>query len=283
MFLQNKKISFASERTRAEVPGLQRADVNKENQILLRVKVNDESLTGVLDRFSSREILPAIPSACNHHTPCIIAHPSDPRSVLESCLLCGVIRNYGVCAGESCVVYTRCVVYKDLRPIEMCRGPVDCILVNEPRSQRVIKLKWEKEQLFMDCSRVQEYKYVELIEKLCYVEPFNIIVIMSHKKEVKAVKFGNDNPIWELPGTVGGHVVEPDALTVDAEGNVYVSDGVNNRILKINALNGEIMHVLLLEGESTKPIDFLFWSDTEPNLTLIRGDRISTYNIPKFD
>ena len=51
--------------------------------------------------------------------------------------------------------------------------------------------------------------------------------------------------------------------------NVYIGDGVNDRILKVNGLTGNVINVLLLE-ENEKVIQSLLWSDTEPNLTMIR-------------
>ena len=80
---------------------------------------------------------------------------------------------------------------------------------------------------------------------------------------------------------------KPDALTTDVEGNVYIGDGANDRILKMDGLTGDVLSIILLEENNKEPIRFLFWSDTEPNLTLIRelGDEInlSNYRISKAD
>ena len=317
MFLQIKKIGFASEGTHAKVPGLLAADVNDQDQILLRVKVEDGFFIRVLDRFG-REGFPAIPSACNHGSPSIVAHPSDPHSVLESCLLCEVIRNYNIYTGECYIVQAR------LGPIRMCHGPSDCVLVKDFLSPRmtVSQLKWVKEERQLQVAEV--YKMNGKIQKWCYAESFNVLVIMSFDKEVKAVKLESDSPIWKLSGmldgqlidpdplttdasnganhrilkidghleavkmgsnntiwklsgVVDGHMIKPDAITNDKEGNIYVSDGANNRILKINGSNGDVLSTLLLEKKNTEPIRDLLWSDTEPNLIAISEDRISSY------
>ena len=110
---------------------------------------------------------------------------------------------------------------------------------------------------------------------MCYVEVFDLIIFIYEYNEIEALKFGSESPIWKLPGVVDGHMIKPDALTSDAKGNIYISDGINNRILKINGLTGNVLNILLLE-EKEKRID------TEPNLTLIHGDRINTYSIPQL-
>ena len=125
---------------------------------------------------------------------------------------------------------------------------------------------------------------------MCYSELSDIFVVKYTDEEIKAVKLESEAttlkvsaPKWKLSGVVDGLAMKPDALTSDTRGNVYVGDGVNIRILKINSLTGDIVSILLLEEDSKTPIDSLFWSDTEPNLTVVRGNRFSTYNIPKLD
>ena len=239
---------------------------------MARVTVNDRFYIRLLDRFGSREVLPSIPSACSHSLVCITAHLSDTRFVLEGCMICEVICKYNIDTRERSIVHTKLI------PSQMCHGPVGCILVRDGYfsnlNPTVLKFKWEKERLLHGD---KEYTMDGKILELCYVESFNIFVIMNYDNEIKAEKLGNNNPIWKLSGTVGGELLKPDALTSDAQGNVYVGDGANNRILKINSLTGDIVNILLLEKENTMPIHSLFWSDTQPNLTLIRGDRISTY------
>ena len=266
MFLQIQNISFVSERTCEEVPGLLVTDVNKQNQIVARVRVNDSYFLQVFNRLGSRQVSPTIPSACNHASPCIVAHPGDPGFVLEGCRDCRVIRNYNIRTGERCVMNT------GLRPKRMCHGPSGSILVENFLSPKmtVLTLTWIKEQeLLADETSMMD----KLVRQWCYAESFDVLVTMNCNEEIKAVKLENNNPIWKLSGA------EPDSLTTDAEGNIYVGDGANSKILKINGLTGDVISVFLLEDENTERIHSLFWSGTEPNLTLICEDRISTYNV----
>ena len=124
---------------------------------------------------------------------------------------------------------------------------------------------------------------------MCYIELFNMLVV-KYEGEIKALKLESQaatlklsDPIWKLPEEVDGLVIEPDVVTSDKKGNVYIGDGASNRILKIDSLTGDVVTTLQLEEQNKEPIRYLFWSDTEPNLTVIHGDRISSYNIPKFN
>ena len=78
------------------------------------------------------------------------------------------------------------------------------------------EFKWEKEQqeLHSDKSVYLPGRPIQA----CYTERFDILAVMYENKEVEAVKFGNNSPIWKLPKEVGGHVIKPDAITSDKEG-----------------------------------------------------------------
>ena len=98
--------------------------------------------------------------------------------------------------------------------------------------------------------------------------------------EIKAVDLTNVTKIWKLFGPVNGHINKPECITCDQEGNGYVSDRTTNRILKIDTLTGDILGILLLEDKE-KRISSIHWSNTEPNLTLLTVNGISTYFVPK--
>ena len=125
---------------------------------------------------------------------------------------------------------------------------------------------------------------------MCYSEFGDTLVFIYHRRKVEAVKLESESdtsklsaPIWKLSGMVYSRVMKPDALTSDKRGNILVGDGANQRIMKINSLTGDIMGILLWqENNHNQEIRSLFWSDTEPILTVVRGDRFSSY-IPKLD
>ena len=271
-----------------QVPGLKTATVNKRGQILARVQVNDKFHIQLLDRFG-REVISDIHSECTHltHLECLIAHPTDADYVLESCNMCEVIRNYNIWSGECKIVYR-----DDGLILRMCHGPNDSILVDQILHLCIFELKWEKElQELRNKGCVCRSRYLTQLnpptvtksfEVFCCVEEFNMLVIINMNEEIEAMRLRSESPIWKLSEVVSGHLIKPDAMTADAEGNVYISDGANNTILKINGLTGDIMHIVLLEEENKDPKRCLFWSDTELNLTTMHGDRITNYNISKL-
>ena len=66
------------------------------------------------------------------------------------------------------------------------------------------------------------------------------LVLVYENKEIKAVKFGSENPVWKLSPIVAGNTIQPDAIASDTEGNIHISDGGNNRILKTHGLTGDV-------------------------------------------
>ena len=154
--------------------------------------------------------------------------------------------------------------------------------LSNPSHTKLSILKWEKEQQQFEIDMSLAFGG-KLIHKCYYVERPNMLVIMCENEEIGTVKFGSESIIWTLPRVVDGHVVKPDDITSDKWGNVYISDGANNRILKINGLTGNVLNILLLDGKDMGLVRSLFWSDIEPNLTLIHQNRFCIYNILKLD
>ena len=259
-----------------QVPGLLTAALTKQEQILARVKEGNRFFIKVLDRFSCRRVFPAIPSACNHTDVCLCAHPTETDFILEGCAKCEVICNHSIQTGEWKTVYEASV-----RPVKMCLGPTGSILILEDFFSKptVFKLIWEKEQRKLNVDKCVSKSRLVYI---CYAERFDVLVCMQENGKIEAVKLENSRKIWKLSDNVGGHVIRPDALTTDAEGNIYVSDEVN-RILKINGLTGKLLSTVQLEEKNKDPIRDLFWSDSENNLIVVHGHRISSHCVPELD
>ena len=247
--------------------------VNDTGQILVRVQVNDRYYIRVMNPLRG-EVSSEFPTKCHHFSSCLIAHPTDAGFVLESCGICEVTRNYNIHSGQCSIVC------KDYITHRICHGP---ILTYQPHLEI---FKWDKEhhELRTDKSMDLESRW----NQICYSELCDMFVDVYQFKEIKAVKLETEAatlklsaPMWKLSGLADGLVILPDAITSDKKGNVYVGDGLNNRILKINSLTGTVHSNLHLEERNRERINSLFWSDTEPNLIVRRGDRISFHCIPR--
>ena len=94
--------------------------------------------------------------------------------------------------------------------------------------------------------------------------------------KIIAVRLGSHTIIWRLFGPVDGRVIKPESITCDPEGNVYINDRGNSRILKISGLTGEVLRILICEEENMKILSML-WSKRQPNLTLRMKNQIITY------
>ena len=103
--------------------------------------------------------------------------------------------------------------------------------------------------------------------------------------EIKAVRLGSATIVWRLFGSVDGLIIKPESMTFDSEGNAYIDDLQNNRILKIDSLTGDVLSILLFDGKDNEKknlnIISMRWSNTQPNLTVRTPKHISTYFVPK--
>ena len=166
----------------------------------------------------------------------------------------------------------------------MCDGPAGTLLVAETDG-RLFKLdinKFGAQSVFVQNIPTGNGK--PLLE-LHYVECHDICMYMvcdmkeDPDYEIIAAMLGSNIIVWRLFGPLHSRIMKPESITSDSQGNAYVNDRGNNRILQINSLTGEVLRILLFEEEGM--IWSIRWSNEEPNLTLSTKTGISTYFLPK--
>ena len=278
-----------------------RMDVTDNDLLLVRTKEETKCWIQVMNRLTG-DLINKIPSMCDHTGVHVRRYPKNQEYVFESCSTCEEIYAHNINTRENSSVHKGSKIHR------MCDGPGGSLLVMNTDSE-LHRLRWDKAQ------RKAQIAFVQNIPRpgkrplrLCYVECHDILMCTmkdweeDQGYEIIAVKLGSETFVWSggclvqltvsslrsntimwrLYGPVDGHVIKPESITCDSDGNGYISDQGNNRILKVNSLTGEILGILLLEE---KEIWSMRWSNREPNLTLWEynqiSDQISTYFVPE--
>ena len=266
-----------------QLPALLTIDVDDRNQIFAHTAIDDSILITVMDRRNGN-VNQQMFSKCYDNYVCLIAHPTNACFVLEGCPECKVIRNYCIHSGECQIVHSGSV------PIRMCHGPAGSILVlsfKEPNihdTMELSRLNWEFEQHEQVLVPVQSFAIKKRLLGMNYVGQLDILVCIYENDGVEAVRLDSElSAIWKLSGVVDGLPVKPDSITSDTDGNTYIGDGPRSRIIKIDSFTGDVIAVLQLGEENQMQMRSLFWSKNEPSLTVVRGDKISTFYTPQLD
>ena len=135
----------------------------------------------------------------------------------------------------------------------MCSGPGEgSLLVWEYWSQAVIQLQWNEATKKLDEFRCVEVPAADrIVYNMCYM-PHTDLVILKHDNRgegvLQAVKLqagAGQPPVWQLKGEVLGKKINPQGVSCDSEGRVYVGDYGNSRVLVVNGNTGEVIQELL--------------------------------------
>ena len=258
-------------------------DVTITNHLLIRVKVGTKYWIGVMHRITGN-LINQIPSACDHVAH-VNKHPRHPDYILESCSTCEEIRGYGMNTKETFIAH------KGSKIRRMFDGPAGSLLTVDPYCQ-LSKLTWNDDPLAeaeVTCKRDVSLRMLKKqYLRFCCVESHGILLYTAKDREsdknyeIIAVNLENHSIVWRLFGPVEGHVLKPESMTCDNEGNVFVTDLSCNRILKINCLTREIMSILLVDEEDgNEKILSIRWCSMEPNLTIRTAKGIRSYFVPK--
>ena len=276
--LQIKKLKLICEKS-FPVSGPRSMDVTGNDLLLVRTKEEAKYWIQVISRLTG-DLINKLPSMCNHDHVRVNKYPQDQDYAFESCSTCDEIYAHNINTGESSSVHEGSKIHR------MFGGP-DGSLLLFTKDWKLFKLNWDKTQGGAESVFVQDIppETVQFLFDLCYVECHDIFMYtvkdVKEDYEIIAVKLGNETIVWRLSGPVDGLVIKPESLTCDPEGNAYVSDRGNYRILKINSLTGEVLSILQFEERMV--IYAMRWSITEPDLTLLDESKwqMSTYFVPK--
>ena len=81
------------------------------------------------------------------------------------------------------------------------------------------------------------------------------------------MKRSNGHIIWEFPDVKSNQSVKPVGVTCDDANRIYVADSLNNHLVVIDSLDGQVLQNVKLEGVDS--IEDVHW--TNNLLTLLHG------------
>ena len=284
LLLQIKKFKLIREKT-FPVSGPTSMDVTGNDLLLVRTKEEGKYWIRVINRLTG-DLINKIPSMCDHYRVRVKKYPQDQDYAFESCVTCEQVYGHNINTLESLSIH------KGSKIIRICDGPGGSLLL-VTKDWKLHKLEWDKRQGGAQLVFVHDIPPGpgKIGLRLCYVECHDIFMYTvkdleeDEDYEIIAVKLGTGNIVWRLSSPVDGLIIKPESITCDSEGNAYVDDLQNNRILKINSLTSEILSILLFDGKENEKKNLnlisIRWSNTEPNLTVRTGKHISTYLVPK--
>ena len=223
----------------------------------------------VLNRQSG-EMIQEVQSQCNHTLsyPQIHRHPVDPGCVLECCFNCEVIRSYNLNTGNCRVVFSKFCVFR------ICDGSGDTILC-DAGLRGILQLEWNKQENKFHVVNTWQKDMYKLYD-MSFIKPYGILVLV-YTNRLEAVKVGDKLVnIWKSFTILDGQKVGRKSITNDDE-SVYIGEMGNNSIRVIDSLTGDILNVFHFEenGQYIRPV----WSNTDPNLTLVRGFTVANYSL----
>ena len=163
-------------------------------------EVDDGIYIRLINRLSG-EVSSEFPSKCKHIPVSLISHPTDADFVLESCLVCKVIRNYNIHTTHCSIVYEGYTFYK------MCRGPTGSIfalwfdlLGHQSPHVGISIMQWDKEHQKL---RTDKTLYVESeLIRMCYSELFDMLVVKDDENDIRVVKLESEADTSELSAPI---------------------------------------------------------------------------------
>ncbi len=151
------------------------------------------------------------------------------RYLAELCCDCFEIKVYAI---NYIYIYSAYVSVHG-SPLALCRGGEGVLLLHDHENKAVIQLRWNEENKELDEIRQIPVPFSAAIH-MCYMPNTDLLIVSHGYDVVEAVKLqggAGQSPVWQLQGKVLGKKIDPEGVSCDSAGKVYVADGRNNRVL----------------------------------------------------
>ena len=191
--------------------------------------------------------------------------------MIEACSSCGVIQRYDIQTSESKITYKKC------KPLCICKGPRSSLFVLAQEGD-LLQLGRKQNESEMKLIRRIDTKE-KLINHMCYIENSHLLVLTTDK-QIQAINPENGLVIWKFTQDVDKKKLNPNGLCFSPNGQIFVADGWNERLIVLNGETGELIQVML-KDEETGWIYDVFWIRHPPQLILLHENHrtISVYNV----
>ena len=129
----------------------------------------------------------------------------------------------------------------------MCIAGEGSLLIWDDKSKSVMQLKFNEQRKELEEVRPRVQLPGANVWYMCYMPHADLVILSRGHYEVQAVKLhgAGQTPVWQLQGKVLGKKIYPYGVSCDAEGQVYVADMRNRRVLLLNGYTGEVIQKLL--------------------------------------
>ncbi len=200
-----------------------------------------------------------------------------------SCLGCNTVKVVDTRTHEVVSVYsggdTGCELYA------MCSAGEGSLLIYDWKSKSVIQLKFNEQRKVLEEVRPRIHVPGYTVYNMCYMPHADLLILSRGGTVVEAVKMhggAGQPPVWQLKGEVLGKKITPQGVSCDSEGQVYVTDRTNRRVLLLNGYIGEVIQQLL-QDDGLGEVDRVCCLSNPHQLLVSHGssyrpDNLSLYN-----
>ena len=249
---------------RQERPNMLMMRLTKENSLIIRQKDRDKIYISGLNR-ENMVTKGCVESKCPHdNNYCRIhPHPIDVNCVLETCVICGFIRNYNLTQKDTSIFFNR----KDFKCSDFCYGPNDSlILIN--KDGLVLKHEFNKRMNSLQLVRSVETGTKDVWD-IRYDRKHDMLIIVRLERDVQAVRLSDGSAIWNFSGEASGHRIEPVSVCSDNSGRVFIGNTRGGLVWVLEAETGVLLQEICIKDWEI--VGDLCWSDTPPQLNVFHG------------
>ena len=168
----------------------------------------------------------------------------------------------------------------------MCTAGEGPLLIWDNKGKSVIQLKFNEQRKELDEVRPRVQLPGHTVYHMCYMPHADLLILSRGERMVEAVKLhrsAGQPPVWQLQGEVLGKKINPQGVSCDSEGRVYVADGKwrsQSRVLLLNGYTGEVIQQLLKDDGVGKHV-LKVCCLSNPHQLLVYGSNDDThlYNV----